>query len=223
MTDVIIHSDNTGMVYVGQKVGQKDLYEYLDKFGIGEKTGVDLQGEVAPKMRPEGSWSDVDLATTTFGQGIAVTGIEMLKAVSVIANGGYSITPRVVTALGGDGWRQDLEVPKGERIISEKSAHETALMMVEAVNKGEAKWAKPAGFNNIAGKTGTAQIPVSGHYDENNTNHSFIGFAPFDKPKFIMLVTLKSPQTSPWAAETAAPLWFSIAKDLFPYLGVAPE
>jgi cell division protein FtsI/penicillin-binding protein 2 len=223
MTDVIVHSDNVGMVYVGQKVGQNELFDYLDKFGIGKKTGIDLQGEVALSMRPRGRWSDVDMATTTFGQGIAITGIEMLRAVSVIANGGYSITPRVVKALGGDGWREDLKPSQGERILKEKSAKETALMMVEAVNRGEAQWAKPKGFNNIAGKTGTAQIAVSGQYDEKNTNHSFIGFAPYDKPKFAMLVTLKSPQNSPWAAETAAPLWFAISKELFPYLGVMPD
>lgn len=223
MTDVIVHSDNVGMAYIGQQMGDELLYDYLDKFGIGKKSGIDLQGEVSVKMRNKGSWNIVDLATTTFGQGIATTGIQMLRAVSVIANGGYLITPHVVTSIEGDDWKESVKLDKPQRIISEKSAKETALMMVEAVNQGEAKWAKPAGFNNIAGKTGTAQIPVAGHYDPTNTNHSFIGFAPYDKPKFIMLVTLRSPQSSPWAAETAAPMWFFIAKELFLYLGVSPN
>jgi len=95
-------------------------------------------------------------------------------------------------------------------------------MMVDAANYGEAKWCRIPGFS-VAGKTGTAQIPVAGHYDPTNTNHSFIGFAPANNPKFVMLVTLKSPTSSQWAAETAAPLWYAIAKDLFPYMGVEPD
>jgi cell division protein FtsI/penicillin-binding protein 2 len=88
--------------------------------------------------------------------------------------------------------------------------------------QGEAKWAVPQGFK-VAGKTGTAQIPVEGHYDAEKTNASFVGFAPVDNPRFVMLITLREPQTSPWASETAAPLWFKIAKELFPYLGIQPE
>ncbi len=91
--------------------------------------------------------------------------------------------------------------------------------MISAVNEGEAKWAKPEGYS-IAGKTGTAQIPVGGDYDQEKTIASFIGFAPADKPKFTMLVSLKEPSSSPWGSETAAPLWFSIAQKLFNYYGI---
>lgn len=222
MTEVIIDSDNVGMSFVGQKLGADALYDYLHKFGIGEKTGIDLQGEIAPKLREKGTWNVVDLATASFGQGVAVTGIEMVRAVAVIANGGFLVTPRVVDAVKSDGWEEKVKSDSPVRIISQKAAKETAQMMVDAAEKGEAKWARIPGFK-VAGKTGTAQIPVAGHYDAANTNHSFIGFAPADNPKFVMLVTLNSPQSSPWAAETAAPLWYSIAKDLFPYLGIAPS
>jgi cell division protein FtsI/penicillin-binding protein 2 len=222
MTDVIVHSDNVGMAFVGQKLGADTLYDYLEKFGIGTPTGIDLQGEGSAKMRKKGTWNIVDLATASFGQGIAVTGIQMVRAVSAIANGGYLVTPKVVDSVRGDGWEEQVKSDPPKRIISEKAAGEMAQMMVAAANVGEAKWAKVPGFN-VAGKTGTAQIPVAGHYDPTNTNHSFIGFAPVGKPKFVMLVTLQSPQSSPWAAETAAPLWYSIAKDLFPYLGVQPD
>jgi len=95
-------------------------------------------------------------------------------------------------------------------------------MMILAVNNGEAKWAKPKGYR-IAGKTGTAQIAVSGHYDDKKTIASFVGFAPADNPKFVMLVTLHEPSSSQWGSETAAPLFFSIAKDLFMYYGIAPQ
>lgn len=222
MTDVIVDSDNVGMSFVGQKLGADKLYDYLNNFGIGSKTGIDLQGEVAPAIRKKGTWNIVDLATASFGQGIAVTGIEMVRAVAVIANGGTLVNPHVVKSVKGDGWQEEIKIEPGKRVIGKKSAEEIAQMMVKAANEGEAKWAKIPGFS-VAGKTGTAQIPVAGHYDATNTNHSFIGFAPVGNPKFIMLVTLQSPQSSPWAAETAAPLWYSIAKDLFPYLGIQPE
>ena len=222
MTDVIVESDNIGMSFVGQKLGTDTLYDYFVKFGIGQKTGIDLQGEVAPKLREKGTWNVVDLATASFGQGVAVTGIEIVRAVSAIANGGYLVTPRVVTAVNGDGWEEKIEADPPVRIIKQQAAKEITQMMVEAAERGEAKWVKIPGFK-VAGKTGTAQIPVAGHYDATNTIHSFVGFAPAGNPKFVMLVTLNSPQSSPWAAETAAPLWFAIAKDLFPYFGIQPE
>lgn len=222
MTNVIVNSDNVGMSFVGQKLGADNLYDYLNKFGIGSKTGIDLQGEVSPKLREKGTWSDVDLATASFGQGVAVTGIEMVRAISVIANGGYLVTPRVVGSIKGDSWQEEVKTDSPVRIISQKAAEEVTQMMVDAAENGEAKWCRIPGFN-VAGKTGTAQIPVAGHYDTTNTNHSFIGFAPADNPKFVMLVTLNSPTSSQWAAETAAPLWYSIAKELFPYLGIQPS
>jgi len=111
---------------------------------------------------------------------------------------------------------------EGKRVISEEAAENITAMMVEAAKNGESKWTHLKGFK-VAGKTGTAQIPISGHYDDEKTIASFIGFAPADNPKFIMLVTLKEPQSSPWASETAAPLWYGVAKDLFPYFGIQPE
>jgi cell division protein FtsI/penicillin-binding protein 2 len=95
-------------------------------------------------------------------------------------------------------------------------------MMIAASEHGEAQWTALHGFN-IAGKTGTAQIPVQGHYDEEKTIASFVGFAPADNPKFIMLITLREPQSSQWASETAAPLWYNIAKDLFVHFNIQPE
>jgi cell division protein FtsI/penicillin-binding protein 2 len=222
MTDVIVNSDNVGMTFVGQKMGADTLHDYLSKFGIGSHTGIDLQGESASSLRKRGTWSNVDLDTATFGQGIAVTGIQMVRAVAAIANGGYLPTPHVVKEISGDGWQEKVDLSAPQRIISQKAADETAQMMLAAANLGEAKWTKIPGFS-VAAKTGTAQIPVAGHYDPTNTNHSFIGFAPINHPKFVMLVTLQSPTSSPWAAETAAPLWYSIAKDLFPYMGVQPD
>ncbi len=222
MTDVIVHSDNVGMAYVSQKLGADKLYDYLDKFGFGRPTGIDLQGEASPKLRPRGTWNIVDLATAGFGQGVAVTPIQMIRAAAVIANGGKLVTPNVVNKLVGVGWEEDIKPPVGDRVIGTKAATEITNMMVEAAKSGEAKWTSIGGFK-VAGKTGTAQIPISGHYDAEKTIASFVGFAPADDAKFVMLVMLHEPKSSPWASETAAPLWYSIARDLFPYFGIQPE
>ncbi|KKT32662.1 MAG: Peptidoglycan glycosyltransferase, partial [Candidatus Woesebacteria bacterium GW2011_GWB1_44_11b] len=155
-------------------------------------------------------------------QGIAVTPIQMIRAMAVIASGGEVMVPQIVDKIGQNGWEEDIKPEDGERVISEKAAQEITDMMVAAVKNGESKWTAAKGFK-IAGKTGTAQIPVQGHYDEEKTIASFVGFAPADNPKFIMLVTLREPTSSPWGSETAAPLWFNIARQLFPYLGIQPE
>lgn len=223
MTNVIVHSDNVGMVFVANKLGIKRNIEYLKKFGIGEKTGIDLQGEVNPVLRKESDWSDVDLVTSSFGQGIAVTPIQMISAVNVIANGGMYLTPKVVQKVIVNGKEYDSGNSYAQRrVISEKASNQMKTMMVEAAKSGESKWTYKKGFG-VAGKTGTAQIPIEGHYDEEKTIASFVGFAPYNDPKFIMLVTLREPQSSIWASETAAPLWYKIAQRLFLHFGIVPE
>lgn len=212
MTEVIQHSDNVGMVFVSRRLGKSKLISYLKKFGFSQLTGTDLQEESSPQLRPESSWVDIDLATASFGQGIAVTPLQMLRAVSAIANRGQMPTPQVVDQIITESSRKNLSPRTPVQVISQAAAAQMTLMMINAVDKGEAKWAKPKGFR-IAGKTGTAQIPVSGHYNADKTIASFVGFAPADNPKFAMLVTLREPSTSPWGSETAAPLWFDIAKE----------
>lgn len=214
VTDVIVHSDNVGMVWVGQKLGEDKLYEYLKLFGFGEKTGIDLQGEIVPVLREKNDWREIDLATASFGQGIAVTPIQMLTAVSAIANKGELYQPKVVVKILEESQEIAIKPVRKRRIISSLTANAITEMMVQAVEKGEAKWAKPKGYK-IAGKTGTAQIPIAGHYDPEKTIASFVGFAPADNARFSMLVALKEPKTSPWGSETAAPLWFEISKDIF--------
>ncbi|OGM58324.1 hypothetical protein A3A75_04825 [Candidatus Woesebacteria bacterium RIFCSPLOWO2_01_FULL_39_10] len=222
MKDVIIHSDNVGMVFVGNKLGSDKLYGYLQSFGFGAPTGIDLQGEANPQLRSKGSWSQVDLATASFGQGVAVTPIQMITSVATIANMGIKVLPQVVDKFAGEGWQEDISPVTGDRVISEKASAQITAMMAEAAKSGEAKWTYARGFK-VAGKTGTAQIPIEGHYDEEKTLASFVGFAPYDDPSFVMLVTLREPTSSPWASETAAPLWYDIAKDFFIYYGIQPE
>ncbi len=222
MIEVIVNSDNVGMVFVAQKLGIEKLYDYLSKFGFGQKTGIDLQGEDTPRLRDKVQWSEVDLATASFGQGIAVTPIQMLVAAATIANDGIMVKPQVVDKIVGENWVEDIKPEVRGRVISKEAADEVSYMMYEAAKRGESKWTNIPGFK-VAGKTGTAQIPIEGHYDEEKTIASFVGFAPFDDPKFVMLVSLKEPKSSPWASETAAPLWYSIAKELFDIFKIQPE
>ena len=221
MTDTIVHSDNTGMVFAAGKLGKDKLLEYIKKFGFGNLSGIDLQGEISPVLRSE--LKDIDLATTAFGQGIAVTTIQMLRAVAAIANGGIMEIPIVAGKIGSDNQSLSLVNRKpGERVISKETSDKLKEMMVKAVINGEAKFAAPKGYR-IAGKTGTAQIPVAGHYDNEKTIVSFVGFAPADNPKFAMIVKLREPASSQWGSETAAPLWFNIAKKLLLYWGIPPS
>lgn len=222
MTDVIKHSDNVGMVFVGQKLGIDEFWNYIDRFGFGKKTNIDLQEEISPVLKAKDKWSQVDLVTAAFGQGIAVTGIQVVRATAAIANGGNLLEPHVVkTIISGDK-KIEIKPEVVARVIKPETAEAVKQMMVEAVEGGESKWVQVKGFK-IAGKTGTAQIPIAGHYDKEKTIASFVGFAPADKPRFVMLVTLREPSSSPWASETAAPLFFDIARQLFTYYGIQPD
>lgn len=223
MTEVIQHSDNIGMTFVSEKLGLDRFYDYILKFGFGKITGIDLQEESGGAIREKNQWREVDLATASFGQGIATTPIQMVQAVSAIANSGKLTTPRVVSKIiSSKGEEEVVKSPIKKQVISPKTAAQITEMMVNAVENGEAKAFVPKGYR-IAGKTGTAQIPVAGHYDPNKTIASFIGFAPADDPKFVMLVLFTEPSASIFGSETAAPVFFDISKEIFNYLGIPPS
>ena len=222
MTETIIHSDNTGMVFAGKKLGIDKLYSYLENFGMGSNTNIDLQDESSADMRPKKEWKEIDLATASFGQGILVTPIQMIRAVATIANGGKLVEPQIAKIIEGDNSNFEIKPKVVREVIRSDTAKILTEMMVKAVDEGEAKFAKPKGFK-IAGKTGTAQIPIAGHYDANKTIASFVGFAPADNPKFIMLVRFDQPSSSIFGAETAAPTFFTIAKQLFTYFKITPS
>lgn len=222
MNDIIVHSDNTGMVYVAQQLGLDRMLSYIDRWGIGQLTNIDLQGEFAPEVKPKSEWYDTTLATAGFGQGITVTPMELLDAFASLANDGKRMEPHVVSqVVKSDG--STVSIPPKE--IDEPFTPETTKVMTEilvnTVNHGEAKYLRLPGYR-VAGKTGTASIAKDGHYDPNKTIASFIGFAPADDPKFVMLVILNKPSSSIYGAETAAPIWFNIAKDMLTYYGIAP-
>ncbi|KKR82984.1 MAG: Peptidoglycan glycosyltransferase [Candidatus Daviesbacteria bacterium GW2011_GWA1_41_61] len=221
MAEVIIHSDNTGMVFVSRKLGLDKMYQYIQDFGFGSLTQIDLLDELTPDIRPKDEWREIDLATASFGQGIAVTPIQMVRAVAAIANGGKLMEPHITKSIEGDNKVTLIKPRVLRQLISEETATIIKEMMVEAVENGETKRMVPKGYQ-IAGKTGTAQIPVAGHYDAEKTIASFIGFAPADNPKFVMLVIFREPSSSIYGSETAAPTFFEIAKELLPYYNTVP-
>lgn len=223
MTHIMIHSDNTGMVYISQLMGLTKMLSYFDKFGIGQDTGIDLQGEFAPPLKEERDWYPIDVATSAFGQGIVTTPIELLDAFSSIANKGVRMQPRLVSKIiTPEGNSFSVEPKVVDTPLSPETARVMNEILVHSVNEGEAQFARLKGYR-IAGKTGTASIPVDGHYDQNKTIASFIGYAPADDPKFIMLIILNKPTKSIYGAETAAPIFFDVAKDILDYYGIAPS
>lgn len=221
MTRILEKSSNVGMVYIGEKLGNKKIYNYLEKYGFGQNTGIDLEGEASGYLKPQNNWYPIDYATVTFGQGIAVTPIQMIRAFASIINGGDLMKPYIVQKIVSDNKTTEIK-PKVERkVVSRSTSDIVRKMLVSTVENAEAKWDRPKGFS-VGGKTGTAQVPIKGFYDASKTIASFIGFAPASDPKFLTFVVIYEPQTSIWGSETAAPLFFEIAKDLIVYYNISP-
>ncbi len=223
--EILKHSDNVGMVWIGNKLELDNILKYLRKYGFDRKTTIDLEGEVSLPLREEKDWYPIDIATSAFGQGIAITPIQMITAFNALANGGVIVPPRLMEKVSENNnnnitWQY--RPPKGKRIISKETTNLVKEMLISAVNDGEAKWTRLKNYT-VAGKTGTAQIAVRGKYDEEKTIASFIGYAPADNPRFTMLVSLVEPTSSQWGSETAAPLWFDVTSKLLYLWGVSPH
>jgi cell division protein FtsI/penicillin-binding protein 2 len=223
MTDILAYSLNVGITYVSTSLGEERFYDYLKSFGCGEHTGIDLDGEVAGTVKEPGSkdWYKSELATNAFGQGVAVTPLQMITAVAAVANRGSLMKPYIVERIVYD---QDVVVTQPtvvRRVISAQTAEQLTDMLVEAVERGTELAIVP-GYD-IAGKTGTAQIPVGNGYDPQLTIASFVGYAPADDPRFITLVKIDKPRLDPWGAEVAAPIFRAIAERLFVLLDIPPD
>lgn len=221
LTRALEKSSNVGMVFIGSKLGNKKLYNAITNFGFGENTLIDLEGESAGYIKPKDQWYPIDYATATFGQGIAVTPIQMITAFSSIINGGKLMKPYVVKELRGEKI-QKVEPQFKRQIISQSTSDKIKQMLLSTIENGETKYLAPKGYQ-IGGKTGTAQIPIEGHYDATKTIASFIGFSPIKNPQFVGLVVVKEPKLSQWGSETAAPIFFDIAKELIVYYNISPE
>jgi cell division protein FtsI/penicillin-binding protein 2 len=223
MSEILVHSLNTGIAHVSTRLGPSRFYQYMNRFGIGHETGVDLEGETSGAMREQGDaeWHESDLGTNAFGQGLAVTPLQLVVAAGAIANRGFVMRPYVVEQLVEEERVVLAKQVAVRQAIGEETARTLTEMMVEVVERG-APHAQVDGYR-IAGKTGTAQTPVVGGYDPNLTIASFIGFAPADDPQFVALVKLDKPTVSPWGTETAAPTFANVARILFTQLAIPPD
>ena len=224
--DILKHSDNVGMVWVGEQIGSEIMNNYIKKFGFTEKTNIDLSGEnigIIPSLK---NWAEITRATITFGQGISVTPIQLLRAYAAIANKGTMVKPRIVDKVyNNDGTTSEVKTEEVGQVVSEKTSEELKQMMIGVVEEGYGKKAGVKGYW-VAGKTGTAQIadPETGKYVEGVFIHSFAGFAPADDPKFALLVKIDKPKNARFAESSAAPVFGDIASFLLNYYyRVAPN
>jgi cell division protein FtsI/penicillin-binding protein 2 len=223
MTGCLQHSLNVCMATISTQMGAGTFYSYMDNFGLGHLTGVDLAGEAAGRLKLPGDedWYPVDLGTNSFGQGVSATPLQIMMAASAIANGGRTVTPHTLYAMVRDGRQYNVPAQFAGSPISEQTA-DTLSGMLSVSLESEGSLALVPGYR-IAGKTGTAQVPVNGFYDNTQTNASFIGWGPVDDPQFMIYIWLERPSASIWGSETAAPVFAEIAEKTVVLLDIPPD
>lgn len=223
MIGCLQHSLNVCHAWISTQMGEENFYRYMNNFGIGHPTGIDLAGESSGRLKQPGDleYFPVELGTNAFGQGVAVTPIQMLTAATPLANRGRLIIPHVLYAMVRDGRQFNISPIYGGNPISEQTARTISEMLAISL-ENEASMALVPGYR-VAGKTGTAQIPVDGYYDPYSVNASFIGWGPIDDPRFLIYVWLERPTVSQWANDTAAPLFSEIAQKTVILLGIPPD
>lgn len=225
MTEALARSLNVITSQWALMLGQKQFYQYVERFGFGQVTEVDLADEVYGLLKKPGTldWSLSDLGTNSFGQGLAVTPIQMANAIASIANGGKLMRPFIVKARVMDGQVQVTEPTVLGTTIRPETAKELTNILVDIVTEGSSAAAVP-GYR-IAGKSGTAQIPTEEGYTDDETIVTFAGYAPADDPRFVILVKLDrpDPNISRWASYTAAPAFSRVARRLFYYYNIPPD
>ncbi len=224
MIGCLQHSLNVCLSWVATQIGDEDFYRYIEAFGIGRRTNIDLGGEQTwPLLTPRdvGKWYPVNLVTNSFGQGVSVTPIQLATAISAIANSGKMMKPHILKAIIDQGQQyntspQVLGVP-----ISVETAHTLTEMLATSLEK-EASTSLVNGYR-IAGKTGTAEIPGAEGYTSNQTNATFVGWGPIDNPQFLVYIWLEKPTSSPWGSVVAAPLFHDVVKELVVLLDIPPD
>lgn len=216
---------NTGFVYLSQLIGHDNFRKYFTDFGLGEKTGIDLPNEATGLIGNLKEPRDLEYATASFGQGIAVTPIETVRALSALANGGTMITPHVVKEIKYDiGIPRPIAYPVGRRVIKEETSKAITAMLVENFDTyfqdGKAKNPR----YSIAEKTGTAQIPApgGGYYDDRNL-HSFFGYLPASDPEYLVFLYAVHPKGVLYSSESLGPTFVELTKFLINYYEVAPD
>ncbi len=222
MTEYLQKSLNTGSVWISSKIGARDFYSYLDRFGLGEPTHVGLSGEGEGMIRTPASddWYPVDLATNSYGQGLAVTPLQVLTAVSSLANGGVLMRPYVVSRVATGGEVRTFEPVQVRRTVSEDTARAVLRMMYEVVEGVPFHGARVPGYH-VAGKTGTTLVSIPTGYDLDTTIASFVGFIPYEDPQVAILVKIDQPGGGlNLGGQVAAPAFSKMAGDIMAYMRV---
>lgn len=223
MTGVLEKSINTGAVFASQQVSHKTYLNYIDKFGFNQKTGVDLQSEVYSSNENLRKAQDVGFATASFGQGIEITPMQIVKGFSVFANAGKTAKPYIVEKVIKDGQETYAKPQFSEQIISQQTVSQITTMLVSVVEKGFGSGAKIPGYY-LAGKTGTAQVPLKNGkgYDLSKTIQSFVGYGPAFNPQFLILVKLDNPKNT-FSNISAAPVFKKLAQYIINYWQIPPD
>ena len=223
MTTLLARSLNVGAATLSTMMGPDVYYDYLQRFGFGRPTGVDLMSEAAGQMPLPGDalWTESFMATNAYGQSIATTPLQMITAVSALANNGVMMQPYIVQEIQGDNGTFIHEPTVLGRPISPEIADQVTAMAITAVFR-EVDAAQIAGYT-IAGKTGTAQIAENGIYLPDDVIGSFVGWLPAENPELIIYVKIDRPQTAPWGSQTAAPAFADLADELVVMLDIPPD
>jgi cell division protein FtsI/penicillin-binding protein 2 len=212
LKDIILNSDNIGMSFIIDELGEKRFLEYFQKLGLAQKSGIDLQGEAKPYSKTY--WSHIDLATASFGQGFALNQIKFLQAFNTLALDGKMIEPKIVEYLESGQGKIQIKTRPPVSIFNQNAIKEIKDILKYAVETGPLSSLKDKDME-VCAKSGTAQVAISGKYTESSAIASYVGFSPCDKPKFTMIVTLNNPKTAIWGSQTAAPIWYEIARYLY--------
>ena len=224
MTGCMRYSLNVCLAYVAiDLLGEELFYEYLQAFGFGRSTGIDLASEANYPLRlPDNNqWMGMDLATNSFGQGIAVTPIQMVAAISAIANDGRMMTPHVVRGVIDKGQQYNVSPQVINNPISAQTARDMTEMLAYSLEE-EASGALVEGYR-VSGKTGTGQIPTELGYTSSLTNTSFVGWGPSDDPQFVVYVWIEKPTISQWGSEVAAPVFADVVEQLVILMRIPPD
>jgi cell division protein FtsI/penicillin-binding protein 2 len=223
MLGCLQHSLNVCLSWVATQTGAETFYSYLQAFGFGRPTGIDLAGEAYYPLRIPGDaqWFDVDLATNSFGQGIAVTPMQMIMAVSAIANDGKMMAPHIVRSMVDNGRQYDVT----PQVVGTPIRAETATVLTNLLATSleeESSTALVPGYR-LAGKTGTAEIATEYGYTTYLTNASFVGWGPADDPKFVVYIWLEEPRNNVWGSIVAAPVFSEVVKNLVVLMNIPPD
>lgn len=226
MTELLLHSNNVGAVWVSDQLGQERFYRYINLFGFGKPTNIGLSGEASGQLRTpkDATWSPIDLATNAFGQGISLTPLQLITAISAVINDGILMQPYLVQGLQGPDGLKTFEPTPVRRVVSSETSRQLRSMLRIVLEEGTSKLATVPGFQ-VAGKTGTATIPnaAGGGYLPDATIASIVGFFPYENPRAVVLVKIDRPKDSPWGSQTASPIFSAIARELLIYWRVPPS